>query len=286
MLHMGRYEWKRQKEYILKNRQDLHIRDYMACYQRIQIINCDLSDHNRIAMTIRNTTTHDTGSGEPKLNLKILNHPQFMKEVLHLLRKLERKLEKYNKMERKKSKPGRETTLTNLRTHCNPQKLWHEYKVGIVRVSGEATQARQKEITKICKQAEKEIKKAEKNLQDCVTGEEENCRKTLSQKKKLLSNLEEESRDARSNMKEAKWFGVNEKSSKLWFSQNRSRLAGPIIDSLLNPTSNIETKNPTEMLEIAKDYHSRLQSEPPMNNSQERAINEIIEGLTKALNND
>jgi len=176
-------------------------------------------------------------------------------------------LEKYNKMERKKSKPGRETALMNLRTHCNPQKLWHEYKVGIMRVSREATQARWKEITIIRKQAKKEIKKAEKNLQDCVTREEENCQKTLSQKKKLLSNLKEESRDARSNMKEAKWFRVNEKLSKLWFSQNKSHMAGPIIDSLLNPTLNIETKNPTEMLEIAKDYHSHLQSKPLMNDS-------------------
>jgi len=137
-----------------------------------KIINCDLSDHNGIAMTIRNATAPDTGLGEPKLNLKILNHLQFTKEALHLLRKLERKLEKYDKMERKKSKPGRETALTNLRTHCNPQKLWHEYKVGIVRASREATQARWKEITIIRKQAEKEIKKAEKNLQDCVTGSE------------------------------------------------------------------------------------------------------------------
>jgi len=119
-----------------------------------------------------------------------------------------------------------------------------------------------------------------------VTEEEENCRKTLSQKRKLLSDLEEESRDVRSKMKEAKWFGVNEKSSKLWFSQNKSRTAGPIIDSLLNPVSKIETKNPAEMLEIARDYHSRLQSEPPMNDSRKRAINEILAGLTKALNED
>jgi len=68
-------------------------------------------------------------------------------------------------------------------------------------------------------------------------------------------------------MKEAKWFGVNEKSSKLWFSQNKSRMAGPIIDSLIDPALNIETKNHNKMLEIAREYHSSLQSEPPMNDS-------------------
>ena len=106
-----------------------------------KIINCDISDHDGIAMTIRNATAPKTGTGEPKLNLKILNHPEFMKEALRLLKKLERKLEKYNKMEIRKSKPRRETALTNLRSHCNPQRLWHEYRVGIVRASGKAIQA-------------------------------------------------------------------------------------------------------------------------------------------------
>ena len=115
---------------------------------------------------------------------------------------------------------------------------------------------------------------------------EGNHRRTLSQKKKILSDLEEESRDNRSNMKEVKWFGVNEKSSKLWYSQNKSRTAGPIIDSLVDPASNIETKNHAKMLEIARDHHSRLQSEPPMNDSRVRAIDEILAGLTKTLNDD
>ena len=122
-----------------------------------KIINCDVSDHDGIAMTIRNATAPKTGTGEPKLNLKILNHPEFTEEALRLLRKLERKLQKYDKMEIKKSKPGREAALTNLRSHCNPQKLWHEYKVSIIRVSGKATQTRRKEISIIRKRAEKEV---------------------------------------------------------------------------------------------------------------------------------
>jgi len=251
-----------------------------------KIINCDVSDHDGIAMTIRNATAPKTGTGEPKLNLKILNHPEFTEEALRLLRKLEHKLQKYDKMEIRKSKPGREAALANLRSHCNPQRLWHEYKVGIIRASGKATQTRRKEISITRKKAENEVKKAEKHLQDCATEEEGNHRKILSQKKKILSNLEEESRDNRSNMKEAKWFGVNEKSSKLWYSQNKSRTAGPIIDSLVDPASNIETKSHVKMLEIARDHHSRLQSEPPMNDSQVRAIDKILAGLTKTLNDD
>ena len=40
------------------------------------------------------------------------------------------------------------------------------------------------------------------------------------------------------------------------------------------------------MLEIARDHHSHLQSEPPMNDSRVRAIDEILAGLTKTLNDD
>lgn len=44
-----------------------------------------------------------TGSGEKKINLKIINHPIFREEALCLLTTLE----KYEKMEVKKNRPKR-----------------------------------------------------------------------------------------------------------------------------------------------------------------------------------
>lgn len=99
-----------------------------------------------------------------------------------------------------------------------------------------------------------------------------------------MSTLEEEARDYRTTMKEAKWFGVNEKSSKLWFSLNKSCMMGLIIDSLIDPTSDKETKDPTKMLNIVREHHSHLQSELPMTNTWEKAIDEILMGMMKTLN--
>jgi exonuclease III len=46
-----------------------------------RIINCDISDHDGIAVKVRNATAPDTGKGEQKLNLNIIQHPLFKKEA-------------------------------------------------------------------------------------------------------------------------------------------------------------------------------------------------------------
>jgi hypothetical protein len=61
---------------------------------------------------------------------------------------------------------------------------------------------------------------------------------------------------------------------------------GPVIDSLNDPTSNRETKDPLKMLEIAKNHHANLQSEPPMNESRKKATDKILAGLTKTLDEE
>ena len=105
-----------------------------------KMVNCDLSDHDGVSVTIRNASTPEAGTGERSLNLKILNHPTFKEEALRLLNKLERKLKKYDKMEAKKNTSEKEAALRNLRKDYNPQKFWNEYKAGILRASEVAMQ--------------------------------------------------------------------------------------------------------------------------------------------------
>src|SRR5258706_3170012 len=135
------------------------------------------------------------------------------------------------------------------------------------------------------KEAEKEIKKAETTLEGC-TPEEEDHRKTLSEKRRNLNEQEEEVRDVRTHMKDGKWFGVNERSSKLWFSLNKIQAKSAGIMSLIDPALNEETQNPKDMLEIARNHHSQQQSEPQMNKSRKRAIETILAGIKKKLNED
>src|SRR5258706_9514326 len=135
------------------------------------------------------------------------------------------------------------------------------------------------------KEAEKEIKKAETTLEGC-TPEEEDHRKTLSEKRRNLNEQEEEVRDVRTHMKDGKWFGVNERSSKLWFSLNKIQAKSAGIMSLIDPALNEETQNPKDMLEIARNHHSQQQSEPQMNKSRKRAIDTILAGIKKKLNED
>ena len=73
---------------------------------------------------------------------------------------------------------------------------------------------------------------------------------------------------------------------KLWYSLNKLKSKGLVITSLLNPTMNEETQNPKNMLKIARDHHSQLQSEPPMNDGQRKGIDKILTGITKKLNDD
>ena len=248
-----------------------------------KIINCDISDHDGTSVMVRDASAPDTGTGERKLNLKIINHKIFRDEALRLLTKLENQLEKYEKIAAEKDKPGKEAARTKRRERYNPQIVWERYKIGIMKASELATQARRKELAKIRKRAEGEIKRAENSLKDCAPEEEEDRRKELSTKKKSLNDHEEESRRIRTDLKDGKWFGVNEKSSKLWFSLNKMRTKGPVIKSLLDPDTNKETNNPENMIEIARNHHSQLQSEPPMNEGRRMAIDNILVGVNRKL---
>ena len=98
-----------------------------------------------------------------------------------------------------------------------------------MRVSEKATQARRKESERARKLAEKEIKKVEDALKECMLEEEEACRKELSNKKRYLSEHEGESRRIRTDLKDGRWHGVNERSSKLWYSLNKMKMKGPLM---------------------------------------------------------
>jgi exonuclease III len=138
-----------------------------------RIINCDISDHDGIAVKVRNATAPDRGKGEQKLNLNIIQHPLFKKEADQLLYKLERQLDRYERLERTRRKPERKTDLQNLRQLYNPQKVWSDYKSGILVASTRATQQWRIEITKIRRETEREIKRTERNLRDCEQEDEE-----------------------------------------------------------------------------------------------------------------
>ena len=63
-------------------------------------------------------------------------------------------------------------------------------------------------------------------------------------------------------------------------------MTGLIIASLIDPTTNEETDNPSSMLRIARTHHSELQSEPPMTEIRKRATEDILAGVTKALDDE
>ena len=65
---------------------------------KYKIINCDLSDHNRVTATIREASSPESGKGEPKINMKIMNNPLFRKETERLLKKLENQIKKYQRL--------------------------------------------------------------------------------------------------------------------------------------------------------------------------------------------
>ena len=137
-----------------------------------KIINCDMSDHDGTSVMVRDASAPETGSGERKLNLKIMNHKIFRDEVLCLLTKLESQLEKYEKIAAEKDKPRKEAVRTKRREKYNPQIVWEKYKTGIMKASELATQAHRKELAKIQKRAEGDIKRVENSLKDCEPEEE------------------------------------------------------------------------------------------------------------------
>ena len=70
-------------------------RDTWEITNEYKMINCDFSDHDGVAVTVREASAAETGTGEAKLNRNITRHPLFEKEADRLLNKLERKLNKY-----------------------------------------------------------------------------------------------------------------------------------------------------------------------------------------------
>jgi len=163
-----------------------------------------------------------------------------------------------------KDKPEKMNKLYKLRTHYNPQKSWHQYKEGLLMASKRAMKSRHKELTKFRNKAEKDIQQAEKQLKDCIPEKEEAHRKTLSDRKRTLSEYEEETRNTRTHLKDAKWFLTNKKSSKQWFGLFKPRQLSAGIKSLFKSGLEEETETQTEMLKIARDHHSELQREPLM----------------------
>ena len=55
------------------------------------------------------------------------------------------------------------------------------------------------------------------------------------------------------------------------------------IKSLFKENGVNETKIPLEMIEIARSYHAKLQSEPTMNTTRERAIENILANVRETL---
>jgi len=248
-----------------------------------KIINCDFSDHDGISVTVRDTSAPNTGKGERKLNINILNYPSFQEEADRLLNKLENQLNRYEKRARTKCSPEHSTNLRKLRAQANPQTIWNKYKENILRASTRATQKRRTEITKLHRKAERNIKKAERDLRHSTPENEERHRKPLSDNKKTLNDYEEEGRNNRTNLTEAKWFKDSEMVSKSWFGLNKSRAANTAIKSLFKENGGNETKDPLEMLEIARSYHSKLQRELTMNTTRERAIESILANMRETL---
>ena len=251
-----------------------------------KIISCDISDHDGVSVTIRNASEPDTGRGEPKLNLNILNHPIFKSEADKQIVKLEKRMKKYEKTAARKDTPEKRQELMKARANFNPQSLWQNYKEKILTASTKATLARRTEITKIRRQAEKAIKKAERDLRDCLPEMEDLHRKILSDKKKVLNDYDEEARKIRAYLNDGKWFKCSEKMSKQWFSLNKSRSANTTIKSLFKTGTQEETENAPEMLEVAREYHQQLQAEPPLTDDRERAIDAILAKTKSKLNRD
>src|SRR5258706_6558712 len=98
-------------------------------------------------------------------------------------------------MEVKKNTPGKEEALMRLREKFNLQHLWNKYKADTMKASETCTQTHCKERTRTQKEAEKEIKKAENLLEGSTPEEEEDHRKTLSERKRSLNEHEEEARE-------------------------------------------------------------------------------------------
>jgi len=80
-----------------------------------------------------------------------------------------------------------------------------------------------------------------------------------------MSDYNEEARNNRKLLMEAKWFKDTETMTKRWFGLNKPQPVSTMIKSLFNGTGEEETKDPAEMLRIARTYHADLQSKLPMN---------------------
>ena len=101
-----------------------------------------------------------------------------------------------------------------------------------------------------------------------------------------MSDYNEEVRNNRKFLTEAKWFKDTETMTKQWFGLNKPRPVSTTIKSLFNGTGEEETKDPVEMLGIARTYHAELQSEPPMDEDREKAITEILDKVKIKLNEE
>ena len=74
--------------------------------------------------------------------------------------------------------------------------------------------------------------------------------------------------------------------SKQWFSLNKTKTVNATIKSLFDSEGIRETEDPKEMLNTARQYHSQLQSEPPMTNQRSDAIEDILSDITVTLKED
>ena len=110
-------------------------RDTWEITNEYKTINCDFSDHDGVAVTVREASAAETGNGEAKLNRNIMRHPLFEKEADRLLYKLERKLNKYSQLEGRKQRPGKEAAIQKLRDQYGPQVLWNKYKKDLLEAS-------------------------------------------------------------------------------------------------------------------------------------------------------
>lgn len=172
-----------------------------------------ISDHAAVSVKVLEPDPPIIGTGEWRLNLKVLEHPHFMKEATRLIVKAESDLRKYEaKLNRNKHRSHTE----NLRSHINPQLIWVKYKRGLKRAAEEAQAIRRSAILKERRKLERQAKRTKTNLSKNPPQEEQKTLRTqLANIEKDLSNLMETNREKAEATIAARWFKESESGSKL-----------------------------------------------------------------------
>ncbi|KAF8520321.1 Endonuclease/exonuclease/phosphatase [Hysterangium stoloniferum] len=221
-----------------------------------------LSDHSIITCKITEENSPERGRGIWKLPNHIINNPEFHRETKKELIRLQ----KWSKNNEKKNKDKTEKQKEESRNkNCNIQTKWNELKKRIILIGKRIDREMKNKERKNVKDILRKLDKAYKILRrkDNNWYQKNLAKGNIPTLRKELNKIQKVKIERKLEAARLRHVSLGETCSKYWFRLKKEKLLSNTIYNLKDRNDDV-TNVMEEMIDIATEYHEKLQTKPEM----------------------